>query len=532
MTGEAPRRSAASWLIVLFVFFAALYLSLPTAHHSYDAVAYAMGVQRAVITGSLEGLWHDYHILYEPLGYLLSAPVSSAGLHPLMVMQAANAVAGALLVTLLAAWLLARTGSRALALGGGLALGLSGSCWYYSTDAEPYVISTLGLLGLLAWLPLDGALAHLGRNLALAAVAFGLAVDFHASVVVLAPVVVLFLLVAGGAARGWRAAASFAGISGAIVVVAYLHKWLDVTRAGAGAGFGGMWRDTFAPENPVIGRYFLASSYDPVAEYAGLLHGFAPSTAAAGGWFQAALDVLPIGLTLVAVLGAWRSLRRRRWSDLFPFGCFVALLLFFASYNLADIKFTVFLAFFLIAAAVLSLADVSGAHPRVRPWLSLLPALALVLGVANYTRFIHPWSIDENNRDLTEATLIRRSTRPGDGVMLVGAGRRNGLKVYTPYFGEREPVILDFLFNATALPRDESLARVERRLEAIEARGGTVWVIADIVEKDGDALPFLQRNALAPQDLDALLLRRSVGPPVLWEGAPLIYPLRRAAVDP
>jgi hypothetical protein len=137
--------------------------------------------------------------------------------------------------------------------------------------------------------------------------------------------------------------------------------------------------------------------------------------------------------------------------------------------------------------------------------------------------------MDENNPDLQEALLIRESTAPKDGVMLVGAGRRNGLKVYVPYFGEREAIILDFLFNVRSLPKEESFARVHRRIEAIEGRGGAVWSIADIVEKTGDARPFLKRNALAPQDLDALLAGLAAGPAVQRNGVPVIYPLRHMA---
>lgn len=524
------RVSATAWLVVLFVFLSAVYLAMPTAHHSFDAVVYAMDVQHAVVTGSLERLWHDYHILYEPLGYALSAIGRPAGLHPLMMMEAGNALAGALLVTLLAAWLIRRTGSPLLAASGGLALGVTGSFWYYSTDAEPYVVSTLFLFGFLVWLPLDRETPNLGRKLALSAIAFGLAADLHLSVIVVAPVAVLFLVFSDQRRLGLRRAAIFSGIAGALIAVPYLYKWFSVTRAGVSAGFVGVWDNLFAPTNPVIGQYFLASPYDPVAEYMGLLRGFAPTAAAGGsGLLRAALYVLPIGLTVAAVVGAWRAIRIRRWRELFPIACFMALLAFFSGFNLADIKFTAFLAFFLIVAAILSLADLAAALPRVRPWLWVLPVLVVVLGVANYVRFIHPWSLDENNPDLVEALLIRESTRPDDGVMLVGAGHRNGLKVYVPYFGERQAIILDFLFNARALPKEESFARVGRRMSAIEARGGTVWAIADIVEKAGDARPFLERNRLVPQDLDGVLGGRSAGAAVLRDGVPMMYPLRGAA---
>jgi hypothetical protein len=458
-----------------------------------------------------------------------------------MTMQAGNALAGALLVTLLASLLHARTGSRLLAACGGLALGLCGAFWYYSSNAEPYVVSVLCLLGFLAWLPLDEETPHPARKLVLSAIAFALAVGFHLSAVVLAPVAVLFLLLPGRSAPGRRApglrhAALFTAVAGALIAAPYVYKWFNVTRAGALSGFEGMWADFFAPTNPIIDLHFLARSYDPVAEYLGLLRGFAPSAAGGGGGFlQIALYILPVALTCVALAGAWRAVRSGRRKELLPIACFLTMLLFFASYNLGDMKFTVFLAFFLVTAAILSLGDLAAAFPRARPWLWLLPLLVVLLGAGNYVHFIHPWSRDDSNPDLLVALLIRESTGPNDGVMLVGSGHRNGLKVYVPYFGEREVIILDFLFNSKALPREESFARVHRRIEAIEARGGTLWAIADIVEQGQDARSFLERNALTAPDLDGLLVGLDAGPPVRRDGVPLIYPLRQvaaAAADP
>src|SRR5262245_9790447 len=515
---------------VLFTFLSALYLALPTAHHSYDAVAYALDVEHAIVTGSSERLWHDYHILYSPLGYALQALGRQAGLHPLMTMQMMNALAGALVATLLAALLLARTGSRLLALSGALTLGFCGSFWYFSTNAEPYVISVLCLLGFLAWLPLEQDIAHPAWKAALSAVAFGLAVGFHLSAVVLAPLAILFILLPRPRAPRVGLAALFAAIAGALIAAPYLYKWLHVAREDRLSGLAGLWTDFFAPKNPITERHFLAHSYSPLAEYLGLLRGFVP-TAGGGALLPAALRLFPVALTCVALAGAWRSIRAKRWTELFPFACLLTMLLFFASYNLGDMKFTVFLEFFLVTAAIPSLAVLTADRPKARPWLWLLPLLVVALGAANFVRFIHPWSKDESNADLLEALLIRDNTGPRDGIMLVGTGVRNGLQVYVPDFGEREVIILDFMFNPNVLSRDESIARVRRRIEAIEARGGTLWAVGDIVERGADTRSFIQRNALTPRDLDDLLAGLDPGPPVRRDGVPLIYPLRRGAAS-
>lgn len=533
VSDDSRRAPAMRWLLVLFVFLAAVYLALPTAHHSFDAVAYALDVEHAVVTGSSERLLHDYHILYNPLGYALYALGRPAGLHPLMTMQMGNALAGALAVTLLAALLHARTRSRLLAESGGLALGLCGSFWYYSSNAEPYVISVLCLIGFLAWLPLDGETPHPTRKVVLSAMAFGLAVGFHLSVVVLAPVAVLFLLLPRPHAQGLRRAALFTAVAGALIAAPYIYKWTHVPRADGLPGLEGLWTDFFSPANPTTELHFLARSYDPAAEYVGLLRGFVPVAAGDGGAApRLLLYLLPVALTGAALAGARRAVQSGRRKDLLAMVCFLTLLLFYASYNLGDMKFTVFLAFFLVTAAIPPLADLAVARPGARPWLWILPLMVVLSGAGNFAGFIQPWSRDDSNPDLLEALLIRESTGPNDGVILVGTGARNSLKVYVPYFGEREVIVLDFLFNSKVLSREESFARVRRRIESIEARGGKVWAIGDILEKGPDMRSFLSRNALTAHDLDDLLIGLDVGPPVQRDGVALIFPLRQGTGRP
>src|SRR2546422_10961029 len=124
MTENKPRASEAGWLVVLCVFLSAVYLALPTAHHSYDAVAYALEVEYAVVTGSFERVWHDYHILFDPLVYALHVLGRPAGFHPLMTMPLVDALARGLVTTLAAALLHPARRRRLLAACGGLALGL------------------------------------------------------------------------------------------------------------------------------------------------------------------------------------------------------------------------------------------------------------------------------------------------------------------------------------------------------------------------------------------------------------------------
>ncbi len=537
MTG-AGRVGVLPWSIGLFALSAATYLTLPTAHHSYDAVAYALDIERAGVTGT-PPLWHDYHLLYNPLGHALQRAGRGAGFHPLMTLQMTNAVIGALLVGLLAGILHAWTGRRLPAASGALLLGFSGSFWYYSTNAEPYVPSALPLLLCVALLPLDEESRRgTGRTL-VSALAFALAVGLHLSVIVLAPIFVAFLALSAPRPERWRRAAAFLAVAVFVVAGLYAFKWSRVEGIGVPAGAVRLWQDFFAPRNPVTEVFFLVRPYSPAAEYAALLRGFAPVAGAAGAsagagpagaaaW-QAALRAVPVGLTAVALWGAWRAVSRRRRRTLLMVACFTVLLLFFASYNPGEMKFTPFLSLFLVTAAVLSLDDFAASFPRAgRGALAALPVLAALLAAGNFLHFIRPWTLDESNPALLEALAVRRATRPEDGLLLIGQGARNALKVYVPYFGEREAIILDFQFNAGALTREQSFDLVRRRMEAIEARGGTVYAVADIVEGSPDLDAFLARNRLAPADLQALLGGFVPGPPVAFDGRPFLYPLRRA----
>jgi hypothetical protein len=519
------------WSIGLFVLAAATYLALPTAHHSYDAVAYALDIERAGATGT-PALWHDYHLLYNPLGLALQRVGRQAGFHPLMTLQMANAVAGALLVALLG-WLLhAWTGRRLPAAAGALLVGFSGSFWYYCTNAEPYVPSALVLLLCVALLPVDEDRHRGMERTVVAAILFALAVGLHLSVIVLAPVCAAFLALAAAPAERWKRPAAFLAVALPAVAGLYAYKWSRVEGIGVPSGAVRLWQDFFAPRNPVTEVFFLVRPYNPAGEFAALLRAFAPVAETAGGHagaWQAALRVIPAALSAAALWGTWRAVSGRRWRTLFTAACFAVLLLFFASYNPGEMKFTPFLTLFLVAAALLSLDELASSYPRAgRAALAALPALAILVAAGNFLHFIRPWTRDESNPPLLEALAARQATRPEDGVLLIGQGSRNALKVYVPYFGEREAIILDFQFNPGALTREQSFDLVRRRLQTIEARGGTVYAVADLVEGSPDRDAFLGRNRLAAADLNAMLGGLAPGPPVVLGGRPYLYPLRRA----
>lgn len=539
--------------VVAGVLLGAVYLAVPTARHSYDAVAYALEIERALIAGNPIGLWHEYHILYNLCGFVLQLGAGAAGLHPLMTLQMANAVVGGLVCGLLAAHLRAATGRAWLAASGALLLGFSGSFWYYSTNAEPYVPCVLLLLLTMRLLRPEGVRPGAPRKgrLALAALACALAIGFHLAAAVVAPLLGLSVALrcgvpgsgvaaasgrtdgwgrdaACGGAAAWGRAALFLGIAGLVAGLPYAWKWTRVEPVGIAAGVLRFLGDLVHPGNPVTQVYLLSRPYSPAIEIEALLRGFAPIPAGAGGApLQSALGSIPVALTILALAGAWRAAARRRLDDLLPFAAFCALLLFFAAYNAGEMKFTVFLSFFLVCAAIPALHDLAPPGSRAARWLPSLPAAALLLAAGNYAHVIRPWSDDTSNRPLAEAGLIREHTAPPDGLLIIGRGERNALKVYVPYFAQREAIILDFFFNPGVLPPEESLARVRRRLRAVEARGGEVYALADIIERSGDLQAFLRRNGLEPESLNPLLAEYAPGPALRLDGTPLLYPLRR-----
>ncbi len=516
--------SFTAWQVILFHVFAALYLALPTAHHSYDAVAYSLAIDHAVINGSIDRLFHQYHVLYNAIGFVLHTATGWLGFHPIMTFQALNAICGATLLTLLAGMLHSRTGNRWVAVGGALALGGSASFWYYSTNAEPYVPAALALFGSLALLPLEPDVSRPRVRLVASALLFALAVDLHLSVAVLGPLWAAFLVLAHRRSGGlWRGSA-FLALASAVSVLPYLFRWMIVDRVSALGGIRAMWLHAVAPQGKSVQLYFLTQKYNPFVEFKALVEAMAPQ--------PPALAVLPIACSAMATIGAWWAWRRRDWTTLLCFASFVALLLFFSSYNLASEKFTVFLAAFLVCAAFLGLGELIRRQPRSELVAPLSAGLALLLGVSSLHGYILPRANEETNPSMVKALAVRETTRPEDAVMIVGAGSEVMLKVYVPYFAARELIILDFLFDSDARPTDHSVARVRERIGGVLARGGTLWVVSDIVDHGADFASFTERTRVTAEDVERALTGLAPGPPKRLAENLVLYPYRAPAAPP
>jgi len=198
------RLSPAALFLLPCAGFLALYLATLTGVHTYDALSYILDVDRK----PWAELFHPHHLAYGPLGALIRGAATAAGwrgsAEPLL--QAANAVAGAIGAGLFALVAARATGRPGLGLIGALLLGASYAFWYYAVEVEVYTIAALFLIAAL------GLLLELGRRptVGLAAqlgAAQGLAVLFHQTNVLLcAPAAVALFLGAARRARGVAAA--------------------------------------------------------------------------------------------------------------------------------------------------------------------------------------------------------------------------------------------------------------------------------------------------------------------------------------
>jgi len=74
--------------------------------------------------------------------------------------------------------------------------------------------------------------------------------------------------------------------------------------------------------------------------------------------------------------------------------------------------------------------------------------------------------------------------------------------------------------------------RVRQRIERVTTRGGTVWVVRDIVQRTRDFAAFSRRNQVSMDHFDSVFTGFSLGRPRRLTGSMMIYPLAAARVTP
>jgi hypothetical protein len=145
----SPPASARRTPAILFVLIAALYLSTLTANYYWDGITFALQIERVAIEGRTAALlFHQNHLLYNALGYLLYrvAHAVGFGIRALPLLQIANALIGAAAVTVFFHLARRATANRYVAIVCSVALAVSAAWWKISTDVDAYILVILFIL--------------------------------------------------------------------------------------------------------------------------------------------------------------------------------------------------------------------------------------------------------------------------------------------------------------------------------------------------------------------------------------------------
>lgn len=134
---------------IVFISIVALYLSTLTANYYWDGITFALQIERVAIEGrTVSLLFHQNHLLYNALGYLLYrvAHAIGFGMRVLPLLQIANALIGAAAVTVFFQLAQRATANRYAAIVCSVALAVSAAWWKISTDVDAYILTILFIL--------------------------------------------------------------------------------------------------------------------------------------------------------------------------------------------------------------------------------------------------------------------------------------------------------------------------------------------------------------------------------------------------
>ena len=108
---------------------------------------------------------------------------------------------------------------------------------------------------------------------------------------------------------------------------------------------------------------------------------------------------------------------------------------------------------------------------------------------------LKPYATSENTG------FIRENTGEGDLIIHFGMGGNIKQKVYLPYFGAREELILDLQFRGNRREPDEILAGLEAMIRCRIAAGRRVFVLSDVFEDRRLGSKFHQHHSLPEETL-------------------------------
>ena len=538
----------------LFLSALMLYGLTQTHLNTFDAVSYANQIahrQHDVFprTNDLHWLFHPHHLLFNATGFVLWRCCRVFGYvgGPLVVMQGLNATLGAASVTLFYLTLrrlLQR--SQWLPFLAAAALALSFGFWVCATDGRVNMASTTLLLAAFSVLCrlLDDPRPRLAACVGALA---GAAVLYHESaglflIVGLAGVLLAapqpFSLPQARRVQRRRLLLSYLGAWFAVVLVPYLLVGTVGLRLHSLGGFRhwmstyselGWWWNFQILHNPrkILWADIYALRHASFVEPPGRPGTFHVSLAAPAalralyfatlaGWFVAAYAfcaALPL---------LWRSHQRR-----VMIVCVLWMGIYAAFFTVWSPGYFVFWVPVMIGVSVL--LALALAHYRARYGVAVNWAFGLWIGlfaVLNVQASIGPHRRADASPFQQKAAEVRAHTRPGDLIIVAGAGDMAQNEVDIPYFADRDVLSLHTLLTRKRGDKAAALQQAQAQIAQTLQSGHTVYALDELWNRRTlDALRQ-KHPEWTLNDMTALCLRRQaawtgphgcvfqVGPPV------------------
>lgn len=451
------------WLVPILIFlgFAALYLSTQTRWYTFDSVAYATRIRQFSINPKPEYLIHPHHLFFNSLGYLFWSAFDLVGirLSSLEALQAMNALIGAFILAAFYRMLLTR-GFRwrgrpvetnrwpVVEIAATLCLGVSFGFWAISTDGRvnaPAILFLTFAIGL-AWGMIDNL--RTGQVIA-CATATVLAVAFHQSHgLVMVFGIACIMLALGQWKRRFILLGVYLGSTLAGIAVLY---------ATIGFGFMGKrnvaelkdWALTYSQDGRWWKLNFLSNLVDK--DDKAFTQSFIaapplPSEGGIHGWqadllYNLRMAVLPLafvmgGLALAYIaLNIWRNRGSDGWRK--ALALFALIIPYAAFFTIWDPGYWVFW----IPVSLATTALVSLLPSRSPLWGRLLAAAGLLAWAgmsltANASASFLRRRDAQHNPDLIATLRLAHVAKRDDLMLATGMGEAAKFEVYAPYFAE------------------------------------------------------------------------------------------------
>lgn len=444
----------------------AAYLLTLSAEFSSDGMAFARLTRDDNLSAPL--FFQAEHLLYPFVGwamYKLALAFRFDG-GPLPILQILNAIAGGVCVGAFA-WTVSRlAASRSVAVVAAVvALAGSYGWWYHASDAEDQIIANAGIL--VAFAAVAGAkgavvngILPTSRGLAVI-LGFALAVLVHATSVLFAPVLAIFLL----REHGWKPSSLVAFWVAVIVGIPYLV---------VGVGFHGYtdvqsWRSWVlaAPGQGVWGRLGIrnisAGMQTLAAAAVFIPRGLSASAVRAGNLLAAPAAVAAV-LLLAGIVAALYSLRKDRSTVAITSVVWVVSFALFGAYWAPDdFQFWLLILPPLYLLAALSLPEL---------WCAAVVAPLLIW---NVSAGVLPRHDAARNSGLSAVRCLEANLKYGDLVVAPGWDWAGD---YLPYFTNIETLSLNDTFVLAAKGDKQAFIReIDQRLSTVRARGGSAYVV-------------------------------------------------------